>query len=213
MIYSGLFHNPNGIFRSNKNPRFAFQWAFLFTDPATIAKLLHNIGELQGSISSLTGIHFPEFKFNCLVRDRTMFLADEAILISGMGNAEILIENSQTNGAFSFGLNLKRGNGLSGAHLTAEVAIIFAIAGSHDSHRGEGVQRPGKERGRLEAFAIALADSNARQATQAAIQEFLFRNRARGTKILSMVGGIFRIQSAYYPKRHSGHPNMNKFSP
>ncbi len=64
-----------------------------------------------------------------------MFLADQAFLPSGIGQAAVLVENGDADHRLLFFREIQQADGASRADLTAQGAVVLAIADAGD-HQG-----------------------------------------------------------------------------
>lgn len=75
---------------------FSFKGAFVLADAAAIAQPFNNIGPFQGDGFAAVVLLFNHLEAYGLFRDRAMFLANDAVDLSGIGEAMVFIKVRNT---------------------------------------------------------------------------------------------------------------------
>jgi len=186
------FRQTNLARSGEKDAGSADDGALVLADAAADAEVLDHIGELDHPHLAVGPARFTDVEFDRLVRQRTMLLADQTVLLAVPGDAAALVEIGGPHAAL---LLFRQGQGLDGpgwADLAAEIAAVFAVSLARDGDRAPESLDAGFSEGGLQAGAGGGADLDALLTADAAVEELFFGEGAGRTEGLPLADACGR---------------------
>ena len=119
---------PAFVGAADADRRLVLEGTDVFANSTAGAKVRIDMRLLDRPLPSLAVHDLRVERVDCLVGDRTVLFADDAVSPVGIGKAARRVEGRQPDPHLLFLFDRKRRDGLGGADLAAKIAVICAIA-------------------------------------------------------------------------------------
>jgi len=165
-------------FVRNKNTGAAGKRAFVFADPAAETFFADDVRIFYHLFCPVGCQPFADFKSDRLVGNGAVLLADQAVLVASVRDAEVFVEDGSSERLLLLLFECQLPDRTGRADLPAEIAVVFAVA---RAHFGKGCPEAGKpvfDTIGLQTGSVRCADAHALKATDALPPERILVQRA-----------------------------------